>query len=79
MNDVDRRVRAIVARVAKLGGDGAQLDANADLFRELGVESTAALDLLLSLEEEFGVSIEDSAFNDARTLAALNALVEKLS
>ncbi|HZS40684.1 MAG TPA: acyl carrier protein [Polyangia bacterium] len=75
---IETRVRSIVARVAKLDGDGAALNADADLFRELGVESTAALDLLLSLEEEFGVSIDDQAFGDSRTVNALAALVGKL-
>ncbi len=75
---IEARVRTVVGNVAKKG-DARTFPADADLFRELGVESTAALDLLLSLEEEFGVTIEDSAFNDARTLTALTALVEKLS
>ncbi len=75
---IEARVRAIVAKVAKLDGDGADLKADADLFRDLGVESTAALDLLLTLEEEFGVSINDQEFGDARTIALVTALVGKL-
>jgi acyl carrier protein len=72
----EARVRAIVSRVARR--DATDFAADADLFRELGVESTAALDLLLSLEEEFGVSIDDQQFGDARTVRALTALVDKL-
>lgn len=71
---VDERIRAIVARLGK-HPDPAALPADADVFRELGVKSTAALDLLLSLEDEFGVHIPDDAFNDARTIARLAALV----
>jgi acyl carrier protein len=77
MNGIPGRVRTVVARVAKLGS-GEALDAEADLFREVGVESTAALDLLLSLEEEFSISIPDDQFGDARTLRALTELAEKL-
>jgi acyl carrier protein len=71
------RVREVVARVAKLPDAGA-INADSDLFRELGVESTAALDLLLSLEEEFAITIPDDQFGDARTVRALATLVGKL-
>ena len=79
MSDVETRVRSVVVKVAKLEGARAQFSADADLFRELGVESTAALDLLLSLEEEFNISIPDAKFGDARTLTALTQLVSELS
>jgi len=75
----ESRVREVVVKVAKLDGDRANFSADADLFRELGVESTAALDLLLSLEEEFNVSIPDQKFGDARTLRALTTLIGELA
>lgn len=71
--EIEVRIRAILGRVARLEGEYSRV---ADLFRELGMKSVAALDLLLSLEEEFGVSIADEAFGTARNLAALVALVE---
>ena len=73
---VDDRVRAILARVAKAepGWLG-----DADVFRELGVKSAAALDLLLSLEEEFGVAIADDAFGEARTTDQIVDLITKLT
>jgi acyl carrier protein len=73
--ETEARVRAVLLRVARLAGD---YSARADLFRDLGVKSVAALDLLLSLEDEFGVSIADEAFGEARSVAALVALVEGL-
>lgn len=71
--DTETKIRAIVSRIARLS-DG--FSGNADLFRTLGVKSAAALDLLLSLEEEFGISISDEAFGDARTVDALVKLVD---
>lgn len=79
MSNVEARVRAVVVKIAKLDAARAQFSPDADLFRELGVESTAALDLLLSLEEEFGIAIPDAKFGDARTLAALTKLVSELA
>jgi len=74
-SDTEQRVRTIVERVAKKAQAG--FSSEADIYRELGVESTAALDLLLSLEEEFGVSLDDGSFAQALTVSALCALVEK--
>lgn len=71
----EQKVRAIVSRIANLE---AGFSATADLFRDLGVKSVAALDLLLSLEEEFGVSIADDKFGDARSVSALVALIDEL-
>jgi acyl carrier protein len=65
-------VRAIIARIAKIEPSFAS---SKDIFRELGVKSASALDLLLSLEEEFGISIADGAFGDARTLDQIVVLV----
>jgi acyl carrier protein len=76
--DAENVVREIVSRIAKRP-DPAALPPDADLFRDLGVESTAALDLLLSLEEAFGVSIPDDAFGEARSVRELIALVQRLT
>jgi acyl carrier protein len=75
MPETETRIREIVGRIAKLD---AGFSASADLFRDLGVKSVAALDLLLSLEEEFGVSISDEAFGDARSVEKLVSLVDGL-
>jgi acyl carrier protein len=74
--DIEERVRAIVRRIAPNVNDG--FSNEGDLYRDVGVKSVAALDLLLSLEEEFAVSIEDEAFGEARSVAKLVALIGKL-
>jgi acyl carrier protein len=75
MNEIETRIRGILKRVSRLEGE---FSPSADLFRDLGVRSVAALDLLLSLEEEFGVSIADESFGSARNLESLVALVQGL-
>jgi acyl carrier protein len=74
---MEDKIREIVARVAK-SEDPSCLSPEADIFRDIGVKSTAALDLLLSIEEEFGVSIPDDIFANARSIRALVALVKDL-
>lgn len=75
-SNVDERVRAIVQRISPkvpAGFSGA-----CDLYRELGVKSVAALELLLSLEEEFSIEIGDEDFGRARTVEAMSALIARL-
>ena len=74
---IEARIGAIIRRVSKQKGDG-PLPVDADVFRELGVESTAALDLLLSIEDEFGVAVPDDAFSSARTINKMIELIDHL-
>lgn len=71
------RISAIIRRVSKQKSEG-PLPVDADVFRELGVESTAALDLLFSIEDEFGVAVPDDAFSSARTVRSMTELVDSL-
>jgi len=73
-DDLSSRITLVVARVAKVK-DPAVIESDKDLYRDIGVKSTAALDLLLSLEEEFNVTIPDQEFGDARTVSSLADLI----
>lgn len=75
--ELSSRIAQVVARVAKVN-DPAAIAGDKDLYRDIGVKSTAALDLLLSLEEEFEVTIPDQAFGDARTVRSLADLIGAL-
>jgi len=74
---MEDKIRQIVASVAG-AEDPSQLAVDADIFKDIGIQSTAALDLLLSIEEEFDVTIEDEAFAEARSIKALAKLVESI-
>ncbi|MGE3843226.1 MAG: AMP-binding protein [Vicinamibacterales bacterium] len=53
---------------------GAEIKAGVTLD-ELGLSSLDRVELLMALEERFGVTVEEGAFATARTVADLNALV----
>jgi acyl carrier protein len=76
-DELSSRIALVVARVAKVM-DPSSIAGDKDLYRDIGVKSTAALDLLLSLEEEFNVTIPDQAFGDARTVSSLADLIGAL-
>jgi acyl carrier protein len=73
-DEVTSIIQRIVAEVARLKEPDA-VPVDRDLYRDVGVKSTAALDLLLSLEDEFGIQIPDERFGDARTVRGLVDLV----
>ena len=68
-------VRQIIAGVSDLPTD---FPADANLYIELGVPSIGAMQLLLELEDRFGVQVPDDQFVEATTLDALVALVDRL-
>jgi acyl carrier protein len=77
-DELSARIAQVIARVAKVSDPGT-IASDKDLYRDIGVKSTAALDLLLSLEEEFEVAIPDQAFGDARTVGSLVSLIGDLT
>ena len=77
-DNTEERICNIVRRVSKQKPPDGALPVDADVFRELGVESTAALDLLFSIEDEFGISVPDDQFSSARTVRKMTELIETL-
>jgi acyl carrier protein len=53
-------------------------DDKADLYSTLGVPSLKALEILMALEERYGISIPDEEFIQAVSLEHLIALIRKL-
>lgn len=66
----------IIHLISEVGGiDLVSPDAN---IYEAGFSSIRVLELLLALEEEFGVSIPDKDFMAARSPRQINALIDSL-
>ena len=79
MNEaIAERVCHVLTRVARVSAETDGFTPDADLFRDLCVDSAAALDILLSLEHEFGVAIPDDTFGNARSLRAIASLIAEL-
>ena len=69
---IDERVRRIVADHGKLSADPSRLSADTDLY-ESGLTSFATVQLMLALEEEFGIEIPDRLLN-RRTFQSIGAM-----
>jgi len=66
-------VAELVARIANISAPAPQDDMYA-----AGLASTDALELLVELEDAFGISIPDDRFIEARTVGQLAAVVNEL-
>ena len=76
-NEVLDRVKDVLKTVGKFD-DSKEIKLSDDIYQDLGIQSTAALDLLLSLEDEFDIAIPDEAFGEARLVSQLVAVVSSL-
>lgn len=76
--DKRRRIVAIIQSVALRGLSPMEVEASTDLLAQLGLDSLACLEILVSLENEFGVRIdfESVAEADFRSVTSLEVLVQ---
>ena len=63
--------------IKRFGPRAAALDADADLFEVLGIDSLQALDLLTDLEEAFRVEVPDYELEGVTTLGGLAAVIRR--
>jgi acyl carrier protein len=66
----------VIQLITQVGGIDS-LDPDANIY-EAGFSSVRVLELLLALEEEFGVSIPDKEFMVARTPRQISGLIDSL-
>ena len=70
------RVKELIVRRLKLDIDPTSIQNDAPLFGEgLGLDSIDALELVLGLEQEFGIKVEDEEVG-VKAFASVNALVD---
>ena len=80
MKELEAKLREIIGTLSE-STNPIELELGTDLFNELGLDSMHALEIILEIEEVFGISVQDSALEHIRTLedilkAASEAMVE---
>ena len=53
-------------------------DEKADIYGDLGMASLKAMELLMDLEERYGISVPDEEFIEATSLERLAAMIQRL-
>jgi acyl carrier protein len=67
----------VVAALAEIAGiDPAKLTEDVELFRDLGLDSASALELLVTLEDKFAIHIRTDDARELRTVQDLVRLVD---
>jgi len=73
-NQVKDRLKTLIVERLKLKVNPSEIDENAPLFGEgLGLDSIDALELVVGLEQEFGVQVPDEAVG-REAFASISAL-----
>lgn len=77
MEAIEQTLRTIIVT---LSGDkvAEDFDREAHVFRDLGIESTKALELLFEIEDRFEVAMPDMEYNACEHLGDLVTLITKL-
>ncbi len=60
----------------QLGVDEDKISATSDIFEDLGADSLDVVELLMSLEVEFGVTIDDDQVQDFHTVGDVVSYIE---
>jgi len=75
MENVEKEIAEIVSRVIKVPVE--KIDANADLFKDLGVDSLLGVEIFASLDKKFGIDIPEKKLEKIRTLNDMIAVAKE--
>jgi len=71
----EQKVKDILSK--QLGVDKNKINENTNIATDLGADSLDLVEILMSLEEEFSVSIPDEAIPNIKTVGDLVAFIDK--
>jgi len=60
----------------QLGLEDKKISASSDIFEDLGADSLDVVTLLMSLEDEFGLTIDDDRAQDFHTVGDIVSFIE---
>ncbi len=75
MENVEKEIAEIVSRVIKVPVE--KIDPNADLFKDLGVDSLLGVEIFASLDKKFGIDIPEKKLEKIRTLNDMIAVAKE--
>ncbi len=73
-NNVEEQLKKIVAN--QLGRNVEELDINDELLNDLGGDSLDAVEITLSIEEQFNIKIADAEYVNLKTLQEYAELIK---
>ena len=77
MTDKDRVLGEVAAILQRFNTAGRMIGPETDLAADLNIDSVAAMDLIMEVEDRFEIDIPINLVSDMTTVADLVALVER--
>lgn len=77
MTDKDRVLGEVAAILQRFNTAGRTIGPETDLAADLNIDSVAAMDLIMEVEDRFEIDIPINLVSDMTTVADLVALVER--
>ncbi|MDT7907185.1 MAG: acyl carrier protein [Candidatus Calescibacterium sp.] len=78
MDELEMKIKSVIAE--KAGKSVSDIRDDASFIEDLGLDSLDLVDMIMKLEEEFGISIPDEDLDKIRTVKdAINYIREKSS
>ena len=74
--DVESKVKKVISN--KLGKNIEEIMSTSRLKEDLGADSLDAVEIIMALEEEFGIEIPDEVGDNVKTVTDIMEVVEKL-
>lgn len=71
------KVRELLAEQLEVNSDEITMDTN--IVEDLGADSLDVVELIMSLEEEYGIVIKEEGVGELRTVREVICLVERLA
>ena len=71
------KVKKIITETLNLK-DASNVTMEAHLVNDLGADSLDAVDIIMGIEDEFGISVEDDKIQSIKTVADLVAAIDAL-
>lgn len=75
MAAVGSRIRSIISEQLGIGED--EITTDSSFMEDLGADSLDIVEVIMAIEEEFGVEVPDSTVEEMETVKALVEFVEK--
>lgn len=76
---METKERIINLLAEKLGYEKAEINENQDLINDLGIDSLDMVEIIMGVEEEFGLRIDDKEVDGIKTVEDLIKKVDELS
>lgn len=75
MSNIDK-IKELIAN--QLGKDVSEITDEKELVKDLGADSLDAVELIMAIEEDFGVTISDEDGSNVKTVGDIVKLIENI-